>query len=186
MPRVRLLVIRYGEMVGPPEGTIRAHQDIIARAGYVWFGKLGKAIGHTTAIELLDQIRAGVPTRVLLVTKASGTYDFHLCGLLDIAYDLPTEERGAVPAYYESEGSGHRGRGWRWPLRPSTWFKLSCIEPIDSQIARDVIVVSSGSTLLQALNTSMVPWMRGETDASRLQLSCGDVSGHVPSGGCKL
>ena len=87
MPRGKALVIRYGEHVGPAEGTIRAHQRVLDQQGYVWFVKLGSRLSASRAEALVREIRQGKRAYVLLVTRSSRVYRWHCCDLLDIAFD---------------------------------------------------------------------------------------------------
>ena len=41
---MKTIALRFGEHFSPDCGTIAAHQEIIDKLGYVWYGKMGSTV----------------------------------------------------------------------------------------------------------------------------------------------
>ena len=62
---MQTIALRFGETFSPKCGTIAAHQEIINKIGYVWYGKMGSAVSEQTVQSLLKQENA----RILLISS---------------------------------------------------------------------------------------------------------------------
>ena len=51
---MRTIALRFANNFAPAEGTIAAHQSMIAQFGYVWYGKLGTPISKIIAQQILN------------------------------------------------------------------------------------------------------------------------------------
>ena len=49
---MKTIALRFGESFSPECGTIAAHQLIIDKLGYVWYGKMGRPV----ATHIIDEI----------------------------------------------------------------------------------------------------------------------------------
>ena len=49
------IALRFGETFAPKEGTVQAHQKMLEKHGFVWYGKLGGPISTAVAKELMKQ-----------------------------------------------------------------------------------------------------------------------------------
>ena len=49
---MKTIALRFAEYFAPPEGTIKAHEEVISKVGYVWYGKMGNAVSETILKEL--------------------------------------------------------------------------------------------------------------------------------------
>ena len=47
------IALRFGELFSPKCGTIAAHQAIIDKIGYVWYGKMGSAVSDKVISKIL-------------------------------------------------------------------------------------------------------------------------------------
>ena len=51
---MKTIALRFGEHFSPDCGTIAAHEEIIDRLGYVWYGKMGSKISEKMIKEILS------------------------------------------------------------------------------------------------------------------------------------
>ena len=50
---MKTIALRFGESFAPQCGTIAAHQEIIDKNGFVWYGKIGAKVSH----DIIEEIR---------------------------------------------------------------------------------------------------------------------------------
>ena len=50
--RMRTIALRFAETFAPECGTIAAHQHMIDRHGFVWYGKLGNPVSLRVATDV--------------------------------------------------------------------------------------------------------------------------------------
>ena len=136
---MRTIALRFGETFSPPCGTIHAHQEVIEKYGYVWYGKLGNRISNKVA----ETILANENPRVLLIR--SGRFERYWAYINDISYNVPLDE--AMPQYYKNTTREFK-----------CWFKVVRIEKADNNIMSQCIVPSSNSSLSEASKYSMSPY----------------------------
>ena len=59
------IALRFGEHFSPECGTIAAHQEIINKQGYVWYGKLGAIING----KIRDELQKQENPKILLINS---------------------------------------------------------------------------------------------------------------------
>ena len=133
------IALRFAENFAPQEGTIIAHQHIITKQNYVWYGKLGSAVSAKNRKILLSQDNP----RILLIH--SGSIDRYWAYIDDIKYERPADEE--FPDYYRDMAN-----------RIKTWFRIIRFEPADKKVISKCTVVSSGASLSEASRASMSPY----------------------------
>ena len=64
---MKTIALRFGEHFSPECGTIAAHQAIIDKLGYVWYGKLGIPVNKKiiSEIEKTDHLKDPKQTAIL-------------------------------------------------------------------------------------------------------------------------
>ena len=140
---MKTIALRFGETFAPDCGTIAAHQNIIDKNGFVWYGKIGAKVSHNIIEELL---KSDSP-RILLIN--SGKADRYWAYISEVAFDHPAPNE--YPAYYGDKID-----------RMKTWFKVTSFEGADRDILKKCIVTSSGSSLSEASKHSMSPYFKIE------------------------
>lgn len=133
------IALRYAENFAPQEGTIKAHQNIIDKSGFVWYGKLGSAVSQARIESLLSQ----KDPRILLIH--SGGIERYWAFIDDIEKKRPNGVE--FPAYYQDKAD-----------KIKTWFRITRFEPADKKVISKCTVVSSGSSLSEASRASMSPY----------------------------
>ena len=51
---MRTIALRFSNNFAPKEGTISAHEAVIAEKGFVWYGKLGSRISRKAKADILE------------------------------------------------------------------------------------------------------------------------------------
>lgn len=135
------IALRFGEYFSPECGTIAAHQELIDRLGYVWYGKLGARV----AVKMVTEMKEQEDIRILLIN--SGKADRYWAYISDISYDRPPFDE--FPSYY-----------YNMSEKMKTWFKVVKFEQASKNIMRQCFVTSSGSALSEASRHSMSPYFK--------------------------
>ena len=136
---MKTIALRYAENFSPEGGTITAHEEIIREKGYVWYGKLGTAVG-TDKVRII--LSASAP-RILLIQ--SGKTGRHWAYIDDIQRKCPDPE--AIPEYYRNDRD-----------KFGCWFRVIRFEKTPANIMSQCTVVSSGAELGHASHYSMSPY----------------------------
>lgn len=136
---MKTIALRFGDHFAPTCGTIQAHQEIIDKHCYVWYGKLGSKISSKIAEEILKSEEP----RILLI--CSGKVDRYWAYISAISDECP--KRGTSPDYYRDKID-----------KITTWFKVVRFEKAESGIMSRCTVTSSGSTLSETSKHSMSPY----------------------------
>lgn len=137
--------MRYGDVGVPQPGTIALHKDVIAQLGYVWIAKFGKPVSVAKLRVLNKQIRDGIETLLLLVTRKGDDLAVSSCSLLETRRDLPKTETSHIPSYYRGSGRARAG----------VWFRVDKIDDLTPLRLDDFVVASSNGSLREALHFSM-------------------------------
>ncbi len=136
---MKTIALRFADNFAPDEGTISAHNEIIEKYGYVWYGKLGSAVSQ----KAMDEILKNKQPRVLLIHSGkTGRYWAHV---EKIQHDIP--EMSKIPEYY-------RGNAGKF----KTWFKVTRFEPAPSNVLSICKVASSQRPLSEVSKSSMSPY----------------------------
>ena len=136
---MKTIALRFAEYFAPPEGTIRAHEEVISRVGYVWYGKMGTPLSHKVIETILEQ----ESPRILLIH--SGGPERYWAYVDDISRETPEESK--YPDYYHDKSDKFK-----------TWFKVNHFELAPRGIMAECVVASSGSVLSDASKRSMSPY----------------------------
>ena len=133
------LALRFFDKFAPECGTIHAHEDIIKKYGFVWFGKLGNTVSSSNIQLGLNNAEP----KILLVH--SGKTDRYWAYITDIKKELDEVEQ--VPEYYRKRNKDFH-----------TWFKIVKIERAEDDIMKRCFVKSSNKPLGEASKHSMSPF----------------------------
>ena len=136
---MKTIALRFAENFAPVGGTIKAHQELIDSYGYVWYGKMGTAIGDDKAKAALS---ADDPKILLIQSGKMGRYWAYI---EDIQRECPNPD--AIPSYYRDQRDKFK-----------TWIKITGFEKAPSNIMSLCKVVSSGAELGHASHYSMSPY----------------------------
>ena len=136
---MKTIALRFGEHFSPDCGTIAAHQQLIDKLGYVWYGKMGNPVATLIVDELLELD----DTKILLIN--SGKVDRYWAHVSEIKKETP--ERNGIPSYYRDNTEKFK-----------TWFKVTSFERAPKEIMTKCYVVSSGATLSEVSKHSMSPY----------------------------
>ena len=60
---MKTIALRFGEHFSPDCGTIAAHQAVIDKYGYVWYGKMGAPVSSKAQSAVMNN----EPPRILLI-----------------------------------------------------------------------------------------------------------------------
>lgn len=135
------IALRFGEHFAPECGTIAAHQEIIDKLGYVWYGKLGA----TVTAQIINEIKKRDDPKILLIN--SGKADRYWVHISEVSQEQPPF--GQFPAYYQEKTE-----------KMKTWFKVGSFELAPKGVMAQCTVVSSGSPLSEASKHSMSPYFK--------------------------
>ena len=136
---MKTIALRFGENFSPKCGTIAAHQRIIDDYGYVWYGKLGIAVGG----KIIEEMKQSTDPKFLLIN--SGKADRYWVHFIEISKDKPNVAE--YPAYYAEKADLMK-----------TWFKVITFEPAARDVMSHCFVASSGNSLSEASRHSMSPY----------------------------
>ena len=136
---MKTVALRFGEHFSPECGTIAAHQQMIDKLGYVWYGKMGNPV----SIKLADEIMKQENLRILLIS--SGKAERYWAYVNEITRVTPPLEE--IPAYYRDMSDKFK-----------TWFKVTKFESAPRDIMSKCYVISSGSVLGSVSRHSMSPY----------------------------
>lgn len=134
---MKTIALRFGETFSPRCGTIEAHQQVIKKYGYVWYGKLGSSISDSK----LDLMKNEKTKKILLIH--SGGIDRYWAYYDEISKEKP---KNHYPRYYSDMADKFK-----------VWFKITRIESAPKDIMSKCTVVSSKSVLSVASKYSMNP-----------------------------
>ena len=136
---MKTIALRFGEHFAPECGTISAHQEIIDKLGYVWYGKMGTVVSNKVIAEIL-KIKE---KRILLIR--SGKAERYWAYIEDIKTEKPDVK--GIPAYYRNNTDKFK-----------TWFKVIRIELAERGVMGKCLVASSGQPLGEVSKHSMSPY----------------------------
>ena len=134
---MKTIALRFGETFSPDCGTIIAHQQVIDKLGYVWYGKTGAALADAR----INEIKKEKTHKILLIH--SGGLDRWWAYIEDISKEKPGF---GIPDYYKNNASKFK-----------TWFKITKFEEAPRDIMSKCTVISSQSRLSEASKYSMNP-----------------------------
>lgn len=136
---MRTIALRFSNNFAPKEGTISAHEAVIAEKGFVWYGKLGSRISRKAKADILEN---NDPRILLIHSGAIARYWAHLDMIQN---ELPPASE--IPSYYRERAKNF-----------STWFRITSFEVAPRDILAHCSVASSGTSLSIASRHSMNPY----------------------------
>lgn len=81
---MKTIALRFGEHFSPECGTIAAHQEIIDKLGYVWYGKMRSTVSD----KVIADIKSAEHPQILLIR--SGRTERYWAQVLEIQHKLPS------------------------------------------------------------------------------------------------
>lgn len=136
---MRTIALRFSNNFAPSEGTIGAHEAVVAEKGFVWYGKLGSRISS----KVMTDILTNEDPRILLIhSGATGRYWAYID---KIQNETPAADE--IPSYYRDRAKDF-----------ATWFKVKRFEEAPRNILSQCFVTSSGASLSTASRHSMSPY----------------------------
>ena len=136
---MKTISLRYTDNFAPKCGTIQAHQEIIDKHGYVWFGKLGNPVSCSYMNDTV--LKQSNPRLLLIQSGQSARYWAFV-----EAYTRDTPDLDKIPSYYRNEVE-----------RFKSWFKITKFEIAEKDVVSKCYVTSSGTQLTFASMHSMNP-----------------------------
>lgn len=133
------IALRFADNFAPTEGTIKAHEVLIEKDGFVWYGKLGSPVSEKVSGQILEQ----EAPRILLIH--SGKSDRYWAYIDKIQHNTPESDH--IPEYYRGNAGVFK-----------TWFRLKKIEIADNKVLSRCVVKSSGRPLSEVSRSSMSPY----------------------------
>lgn len=140
---MRTIALRFSDNFAPKSGTIAEHEKIIAKEGFVWYGKLGNKISS----KIFASILANGPVKILMIK--TGSQERYWATLEDVSY----EKQDIHPDYYEQEAA-----------QMNTWLKIIKFEPADENILERCIIPSTGNKLSEIYKRSMGSYFNIEVE----------------------
>ena len=139
------IALRFAEKFAPNEGTIKAHQSLIDKNGFVWYGKMGNTVSDANIKKVMSQENP----RILLIH--SGGQDRYWAYVTAIEKKKPRDDE--FPEYYRNIADKFK-----------TWFCVSRFEIAEKGVMSKCIVSSSKAILSNASRHSMSPYFLIEFD----------------------
>ena len=136
---MKTIALRFGEHFSPKCGTIAAHQEIINRLGYVWYGKMGTPV----AAHIIEELNECTNAKILLIS--SGKAERYWAHIEKASRELPPMD--AIPEYYRDTAGTFK-----------TWFKVTQFEVAPRDIMSKCFVASSKNSLSEVSRHSMSPY----------------------------
>ncbi len=150
------IVLRYADNFAGVKDTIKAHNEIAQRTGYVWFGKLGrKALSYSLIAQLNARCKKRNGPLLYTVKCYKGRFTTHVSKILAITRTRPHDSSN-IPSYYP--------KGNQFSL----WFRIKPLKQIESHVLLSLVVISSGGTVSNALGYSMAPYFIVTEDKHKL------------------
>ena len=136
---MKTISLRFSDRFAPEHGTIKAHEEVIKKLGYVWYGKLGNKVSSS----VFNSVLKAESPRILLIH--SGTVDRYWAYIDKAQHECPPLEE--IPEYYRHMADDFK-----------TWFRIQKFEEAPRNIMSQCYVESSGAVLSSASMHSMSPY----------------------------
>ena len=136
---MKTIALRFGEHFAPECGTISAHQEIIDKLGYVWYGKMGSVVSK----KVIDVLLSTEEPKILLIR--SGRAERYWAYIEEVKTEKP-ESKG-IPYYYRDNTDKFK-----------IWFKVKKFELAEKGVMSKCLVASSGQQLGEVSKHSMSPY----------------------------
>lgn len=125
--------------------TVAAHQEVAAKKGEVWLGKVGRPLADQNIERIKSQIDAGILTYLYMAKRVGDKqYIGYQAKLFDITKKAPTS---GMPDYYKKN-----------ELLPqiNLWFHLGELKQLSKNALASLIIASTGKTCLETFPTSVI------------------------------
>lgn len=139
------LAIRLSDDLFQIGDVIQRHREVLAQHRAVWLGKFGAAPGRLTLARLLSQLERGVTTSVWLLASSGKERRVYRAALAGVSH-TPPDDRNLVPTYYAER---------RLLPHVGFWLLFDTLDEADKAVMRELVVVSSGRSLQDAVRSSM-------------------------------
>ena len=136
---MRTVALRFSENFAPANGTIAAHEELIERNGFVWWGKLGVPLSAKVASALMENENP----RILLIH--SGKSNRYWAFVKKLQRETPPENE--IPQYYRGMAKDF-----------SFWFCVTRFVKAENDVMGKCKVASSGDSLSYVSKSSMSPY----------------------------
>lgn len=136
---MKTIALRFGEHFAPECGTIAAHQLVIDKLGYVWYGKMGANISTKVKNEIMKSDKP----KILLIR--SGKTERYWAYISEISTVTPSKEE--IPEYYRDNTNSFK-----------TWFKVFRFDIAAKGVLSKYVVASSQIPVGEVSKHSMSPY----------------------------
>ena len=130
------IILRFRDLVTEDSDTIKKHQDVIAKNGYVWWGwwKKGNEAVPIPEFSTFDTKAKSTPTPLFLVDSGQGLVFQATCQNVELrdGQKLRSPEVDKTPEYYREQ-------------EYYAWFRFTQIEPCDEAVLRSFSYVDCPS-----------------------------------------
>lgn len=133
---MKTIALRFVDKFAPESGTIFAHQEVINKIGYVWYGKFGRKISDKILQEILKK---DTPKILLINSGKTERYWAYINNAQNVQPPLSD-----VPNYYRNNAKDI-----------ITWFCITKFERATKDVMANCIVVSSKNLLSNVSKHSM-------------------------------
>jgi hypothetical protein len=127
------LVVRFSDTMFDVGDVVTRHNEVVAKLGAVWFGKLGQTISPSRIDKLNQQIEKNIPTFLYLVKGTRRKSTAYRAPLLLVSQETPNDDT-SFPAYY-------RERALLQFMK--VWMKIGKIEGIESSEMKNLKAINS-------------------------------------------
>ena len=136
---MKTIALRFSDNYAPSEGTIKLHDELINKYGYVWYGKFGNSLSQNNIQMLLD-----MNEKKFLLIKSGGQERYWVY-FDDIKKEI--EDIDKIPSYYRDNRK-----------RVKCWFKVTKFVRTEKNIMSKCYVISNNSLLSNTSKYSMSPY----------------------------
>jgi hypothetical protein len=144
------LFLRIPRSAGNVSTIVKAHREVLAKNGSVWFGIMGRALSAKRHSTLAQQLCGSEPTFLYLAQLLPDRVEVFRGRLTQIATEVPQLELHLSPGYYAKEGI---------VARIKLWAKIASIESVKANEIHALKVSSTGSPITKVLGRNMCSLM---------------------------
>ena len=136
---MKTIALRFSDNYAPSEGTIKLHDELINKYGYVWYGKFGNSLSQNNIQMLLD-----MNEKKFLLIKSGGQERYWVY-FDNIKKEI--EDIDKISSYYRDNRK-----------RVKCWFKVTKFVRAEKNIMSKCCVISNNSLLSNTSKYSMSPY----------------------------
>ena len=139
------LVVRFSDNLIGIGDVVGKHNEVVAKYGFVWFGKLGNPLSLKRIDMLNEQLSKGVLTYVYLVKGNQARSTAYRATLFSLARELAPKEQERIPRYYFENDLVQYMK---------SWLKIGEIEPIEMSGMGTLKALGSINSIQETLGRS--------------------------------